>query len=738
MTDIRKQLLAAFDAEHREHLQAIRSALDHADRGEIDLTDVFRRAHSLKGAARAVDLPAVEEVAHQLEALFSQVLEGQQSLDAPTVATVRQNLDLIEDLVADMSKPPEPKPQAPTVPASTPASGEPEPPAPKADATDSGAGSYLRVAAEQMEDLSDSMHRLLTELQADEGIDDTLRQIEQEIRGLRRGWDQLYAQVNALGSAARQESNAAAIRSGGSFAPRLRDFDQGLKTLFRRLSALSRDRRQSRWSIEQAASQVRDNIDRVSLVSAETVFGGFGHMVREIARKAGRDVHVRSIGLDIQVDRQVLQTLKDPVMHLLRNAVSHGAEIPEERVAGGKPERAEVTLELASRGGRLAISIRDDGRGPDLRRIEQVAIERGLLQPRSPDHPPPMMDQLLALVFTPGFSTAAEVDRLSGRGMGLSVVAEAVRRLQGSVLLRPRYPHGTEVLLNVPFTTARQPLLLLEAEERMFGMPSHAVERLLRLRSDGLESVEGRPAARIEIGGQDVIVPVVALAALTGSPNAPLPTEAGHVKAVLVRHGSRTCALAVNAFHDVRTMLVSDVQAIGLSDLVSGTVLLENEMPALVLSPDKLVDHWVRNEGRLAAGGLGLAQWAPEDERRARTILVVDDSITTRTLEKSILEAQGYEVLLSVDGIDALHVLRSGEAIVDLVIADVEMPRMDGFGLLQAIKNDPRLSTLPVILMTSRADPEDVRKGLDLGASAYITKQKFDQRELLATIGQVL
>ena len=368
MTDIRKQLLAAFDAEHREHLQAIRAALDHADRGEIDLTDVFRRAHSLKGAARAVDLPAVEEVAHQLEALFSQVLEGQQSLDAPTVATVRQNLDLIEDLVADMSKPPEPKPAGrPPCRLRRPHPANRNLRLRKPMRPDSGAGSYLRVAAEQMEELSDSMHRLLTELQADEGIDDTLRQIEQEIRGLRRGWDQLYAQVNALGSAARQESNAAAIRSGGSFAPRLRDFDQGLKTLFRRLSALSRDRRQSRWSIEQAASQVRDNIDRVSLVSAETVFGGFGHMVREIARKAGRDVHVRSIGLDIQVDRQVLQALKDPVMHLLRNAVSHGAETPEERVARGKPERAEVTLELASRGGRLAISIRDDGRGPDLR-----------------------------------------------------------------------------------------------------------------------------------------------------------------------------------------------------------------------------------------------------------------------------------------------------------------------------------------------------------------------------------
>ncbi|KFG67787.1 response regulator [Microvirga sp. BSC39] len=738
MTDIRKQLLVAFEVEHREHLDAIRSALDHAGRGEIDLTDVFRRAHSLKGAARAVDLPAVEDVAHQLEAVFWQVLEGQQSLDEPTLATVRRNLDTIEDLVADVLKPPAVRAPVQSAPASPTAPRESEPSLAQADTiVDSGGGSYLRVSAEQMEELSTSMHQLLTVLQANESLDDDLRQIEIDSRGLRRNWDHLQEQMNALGANAQHGYNATQ-RSTASFAPRLRDFDQSLKTLLRKVSALTRERRQSSWSIDQAARQVRENIDRVSLVSAETVFGGFGQMVREIARKAGRDVHVRSIGLDIQVDRQVLQALKDPVMHLLRNAVSHGAEPPDERITKGKPERAEVTLELASRGGRLVIGIRDDGRGPDLARIEQVAIERGLLQPRAPGHPPPMMDQLLALVFTPGFSTAGEVDRLSGRGMGLSVVAEAVRKLQGSALLRPRYPHGTEVVLNVPFTAARQPLLLLEAEGRMYGLPAHAVERLLRLRANALESVEGRPAARIEIGGQDAVVPLVALAALTGSPNAPLPTEAGHVKAVLVRHGSRTCALAVNAVHDVRTMLVSDVQAIGLNDLVSGTVLLEDEMPGLVLSPDRLIEHWIRNEGRLAAGGLGLTGWAPEEERQARTILVVDDSITTRTLEKSILEAQGYEVLLSVDGIDALHVLRSGEAMIDLVIADVEMPRMDGFGLLQAIKNDPRLSTLPVILMTSRADPEDVRKGLDLGASAYITKQKFDQRDLLATIGQVL
>ncbi|MFC4175671.1 response regulator [Microvirga sp. GCM10011540] len=754
MTDIRKQLLAAFEVEHREHLHAIRSALDGADRSTIDMADVFRRAHSLKGAARAVDLPAVEEVAHHLEALFSRILEGRQELDKPTIAAVRLSLDTIEDLVAESSGPAgsasaEAALQAlkSTSPGERPAAPPPQKAEerkdhpPKPDATppaDAGAGTYLRVAAEQMEQLSSSMHALVAELQDDEAFDDTLRQIEVEVRGLRRGWDALHAQLVSTAPAGKGSAAERTGRTTGAATPRLRDFDQDLKALFRKLSALARSRKQSSWSIDQAARQLRDDIDRISLVAAETVFGGFGHMVREIAREEGRDVHVRTIGLDLQVDRRVLQALKDPIMHLLRNAVSHGVEPAPERAGKGKPERAEIVLELASRGGRLAVSIRDDGRGPDLQRIEKVAIGRGLLAPRAEDAMPPMLDQLLSLVFTPGFSTADEVDRLSGRGMGLSVVAEAARKLHGSVLMRPRFPWGTEVLLNVPLTAARQSLLLVEAEDRMYGVPSHAVERLLRLRAESLESVEGRPTIRIEVRGQDVVIPVIALAALTGSPNAQIPIEAGNVKAVLVRHGARHCAFAVNAFHDVRTMLVNDVEAIGLDAMVSGTVLMEDEMPALVLNPELLIDHWVRNESRLAAGGMGLSAWAPDKERHATTVLVVDDSITTRTLEKSILEAQGYQVLLSVDGIDALNVLRSGETMVDLVVADVEMPRMDGFGLLQAIKADARISSIPVILMTSRADPEDVRRGLDLGASAYITKQKFDQRELLATIGQLL
>lgn len=750
--DIRKQLLAAFDVEHREHLHAIRGALDAAETGGVDLTDVFRRAHSLKGAARAVELPTVEEIAHQLEALFSRLVDNRQDLDPRTIAAVRLSLDAIEDLTAELDAPSGSASSGPALQALSDLLGQPTPPTsiaplekqgssppprPEPPGTpEQGVGSYLRVAADQMEQLSSSMHQLLAEIQADDAISEDLQQVELDVRGLRRSWDLLQPQMKIMGAGSQFADSGS--RSTGAFTSRLRAFDQDLRGLFRTLSTLARTRKKSAWTVEQAARRVRDDIDRVSLVSAETVFGNFGPMVRDIAREEERDVHVRTIGLDIQVDRQVLQALKDPVMHLLRNAVSHGLEPTAERAAKGKPERGEITLELASRGGRLAVSVRDDGRGPDLLRIENVAVERGLLPKRSAGERMPRMDQLLSLVFTPGFSTAAAVDRLSGRGMGLSVVAEAARKLHGSVLLRPRFPWGTEALLSVPFTAARQPLLLAEAEGRTFGFPTYGIERLLRLRSESLESVEGRPAARIEIAGRDVVVPVVALAALTGSPNAQIPIENKSVKAVLVSHGARYCAFAVNAFDDVRTMLVSDIDVVGVSEIASGTVMLEGELPALVLSPERLVEHWIRHESHLAASGLGLAEWSDDAQKHTTTILVVDDSITTRTLEKSILEAQGYRVLLSVDGIDALYVLRSGETIVDVVIADVEMPRMDGFGLLQAIKADARLATIPVILMTSRAAPGDIRRGLDLGASAYITKQNFDQRELLATIGQLL
>ena len=762
--DLRQELLAAFGIEHQDHLQAIRAALAAVEHGEpFDLRDVFRRAHSLKGAARAVDLPVVEEMAHRLETVFSRVGEGSLPLGPATRAAVQLGLDGIEGYVAALqgeapaelpaaaqqaldrllgqaaAPPPATRqpasaaasasapPAAP--PATSPADAPPTPqasspadqpaPAPAAAAEPAGgAVEYLRVNAGQVEGLAGAVQAMADALAGQSALGAELRALEAEVRALRRDW----------------ESGARDGRPG----PAARSLDRDLTQLFRHVTRIGREQRGAAWTVEAALAALRRQVERITLVPAEAVLGSLGRMARELVRESGQAVAVRLEGLDLQADRRVLQALKDPATHLLRNAVSHGLESPAERAAQGKPAEAEIGLRLAARGGLLMLTVFDDGRGPDLARIEAVAVQRGLLPPRRTDQPPPPDDRVLSLVFEPGFSTSAAVDRLSGRGIGLSVVAETARRLRGNAVLRPRRPWGAEVEVAVPLTAAREPVLLFGVGGQTYGLPSRGVERLMRLRIAEVETVEGQPVVRIEAGGRDVIAPMMALPTLLGQPAGPIPVEAGHVTAVLLRSGERRCALAVEVLHDVRSLTVEALDAPGLeAGLVVGAVPMgTGAPPALVLSPEGLVGRWLRDEGRLAAAGLGLlpAQAAGE----AATILVVDDSITTRTLEKSILEAQGFRVLLSVDGLDALNRLRGGEVPVDLIIADVEMPRMDGFGLLQALKNDPRLAPIPVILMTSRSSPEDMRRGLDLGAGAYITKQKFDQRQLLATIGQML
>jgi len=744
VSDFRRELLAVFQAEHQEHLRVLRGILDDAAQGvHPDIREASRRAHTLKGAARAVDLPVVEQLASRLETLFMAVETRARELDREAIDAVQRGLDGIEGFVAataegadppaprgaiealdrllGIAAPPAETPQAAPPQAPVPEPAESAPPAPVAPVE------YLRVSAEQVDRLSSAVHAVVAELQRREAFAGTLRRLEEELRTLGRGGDELRRQAGPF------------TGPEGTLRSRLDDFDRDLRALVRRVAGLSRNWNGEAWALDQAARRLREEAERISLVPAEEVLGPLGRMARDTVREEGRNAAVRLENLDLRADRRVLQALKDPVLHMLRNAVSHGVEPEAERVAKGKPPQAEVGLQLASLGGRLVVTVFDDGRGPDLARIEEVAIRRGLMQPRAPGDLPPHPDQLLSVVFEPGFSTATEVNRLSGRGMGLSVVAEAARALGGSAQLRPRYPWGTEVEISVPFSAALQSLLLVEAESRILALPAHGILRLLRFRTDSLERVEGRPVARIGIGGKDVLAPVVALSTLLRSHAAELPVESGHVHAVLLRRGARHCAVAVEALREVRTLLVGDADTPGLdAELVSGAALLEDDMPVLVLSPEGLVGRWMRDESRLAAGGLGLAEARPAQAGAQPTILVVDDSITTRTLEKSILEAQGYRVVLSVDGVDALSVLRTGEAVIDLVIADIEMPRMDGFALLQAMKADPRLAPIPVILMTSRADPEDVRRGLELGAGAYVTKQKFDQRELLATIGQLL
>ena len=712
--ELRRELLAAFEAEYREHLRAIRTMLDDGPLSGASLRDVFRRAHSLKGAARAVDLPQVEDIAHMLESLLAKAVERGEPLPPADAAAVSRGLDGIE---ARMRAPNAPEP-----------ADEPLPAAPGFD-TNAGPDATLRVPATEIDGLAETLHALSEAVLDRERSRDGLAEAASEIRELLALWD------------------SPAV-SAAAASPVFVEFEQGLRQLARRQSGRSRSMRALDDRLDQAVGSLQAGLERIALVEADSVFGPLAGMARELGREAGAELRVRLQGMALRAERRVLQALRDPAIQLLRNAVSHGLQTS---TGPGGPAGGllSIVLSLALHAGRLELRVEDDGAGPDLGRIEAIARGRGLLPF---DGTAAVLDEpaLLALTFAPGFSTASGLDRLSGRGMGLSVVAEAARRLDGTVTLQRRPEGGTVVLLSVPLAARRQPLLLVETAGSLFGLPGEAVQRLVLVDPERIDRPQGRPLVRLA-GAADGeakdeaaheenrdILPLTWLATLL-DPQTPwgVPAGSARLPCVLLAARGRRCLVVVERLHDVRTLLVRAPDLIGLDRrLVAGIAQEGNGRPVLVLEPDTVLD-------RLLSATLR----APPAENPARavgrpaspaTILVVDDSITTRTLEKTILQAQGYRVLVAVDGLAALDVLRTAQWEVDVVVADVEMPQLDGFGLLAAMRDDPRLAGIPTLLMTSRNQQADIRRGLELGARAYIAKQDFDQGLLLATIAQML
>jgi two-component system chemotaxis sensor kinase CheA len=697
MSDFRQELLAAFDAEYRDHLAVVRAALGVARRGgAADRQDIFRRIHSLKGAARAVDLPAVASLSHDLEAFLAGLIENGETLDRSRIDVIERGLDDIESTI-------------------TGASAEPEAPA------DEPALGYVRVEQAQVADLAAAAVQLAQAVERHDGLGARLLAIEQSARRARRALEPLLHAANAP---------PALLEVAAELTATARD-SAGARHAFR----------DSAWALDGALRRVREDVDRIGLVAAETVFGPMARMLRDLARDEGVEIDADFQGLELQADRRVLQGLKDAVLQLLRNAVSHGTASAAYRRGRDLPAATRITLMVKTINGRLIVTVSDDGPGPDLEAIRARALARGLLTPRTAPEATP--EQLMALVFEPGFSTRPDVGQLSGRGMGLSIVAEAARSLHGTTQMLRRSGGGTAVEIAVPLSVAQQSAILMSYGDQIAAVPSAAVAGLLRVRLDRIEPVGGRMCVRPDGPGTARAAPVALLSDLLGHAGAGLPSSDGYVKLAILRgsHGGADLAIAVDHFQDVRTFLVHTAEIVGLdTDLVSGFVLLENEVVAPLLSPDGL-SAAAHRHGGWAGDTRAVTQVAGPP--RPHKILVVDDSLTSRTLEKSILEAQGYRVVTAVDGLAALDLLRSlighgPEGAVDMVLADVEMPRMDGFSLLEAMKSDPALAGIPVIMMTSREAPADVRRGLDLGASAYIAKQTFDQRDLLGAIGRLL
>jgi two-component system chemotaxis sensor kinase CheA len=742
LKDIQQRLLATFQIEHRDHVEQIRSFLATVASGAvqpagIELEEAFRRAHSLKGAARAVDLSAVEGLAHRLETLFSRVRQGALLLDGNVATVIAQVLDASEDCVAAPGENrPSPRfesslraiervlgmqPEARAIP--QPSMPEPAP-LPSFEPLET-----VRIAARSFDGLLRSAGGLIGESLRQNQVTEHLYGIGKQLTLMEKETETVYRGAAASfrrNLASREFSRMEAARDFARVSACLQSVRRDAVSLARQTSAVRRLQQHSTRTVRRLGSQLQQDVWQALMLPAEGLLEGYRKMIRDLARDESKEIEFRVVSTGVHADRRVLEALKDPLMHLLRNTVSHGIEAPAERLAKAKPATGLVTLRIEAEGQRLTITVEDDGKGVDLKRVAEVAVKEGIWSETQASELSPQ--ELSRLLFRPGFSTSRSVTKLAGRGMGLSVVYEAVRRLQGDVDIQPANPNGggTRIRVSVPLSISTHKLLLVSCGEQRFAIPIHAIERLHRLRPGSVGVVEGKPVVVVDRQP----VPLFRMHHLVGTPA--IANSAKTLEVMILRSRGKRVAIAVDAFLRETDAVILDLgPAAPPNGKVSGGILLEDGSIAFVLNVTELLENPVHQELK----SLQPAR-PPEREKSAISILVVDDSLTTRTLEKSILEAHGYKVLIAVDGIDALDKLRT--QIPDLVISDIQMPRLDGFGLLQALKKDPRLARIPVIMVTSLDRPEDQERGLSLGAGAYIVKRKFDQAELLSAIRQIL
>jgi two-component system chemotaxis sensor kinase CheA len=470
------------------------------------------------------------------------------------------------------------------------------------------------------------------------------------------------------------------------------------------LGRLQRDRHMIDATVDGLLTETR----RARMSPAATVLEIFPRMVRDLARSEGKDVEWHAQGGELPVDRRVLEAIKDPLIHLVRNAVGHGLETPQERLAAGKPARGRITAAVRPlENGRIELAVSDDGRGIDPEQVQAAARRARIDSAQDP----------FELVFRSGLSTSFVITDVSGHGLGLPIVKEQAERLGGTVTLESRPGAGITVRLVLPATVATFRGLLVHAGEQRFLLPAEAVERV----------VSGEP---VSVGGREMLrrdgelLPCAALAEVLGvERETPDPPHA----CAIVATGAGRAALVLDAISGEREVLVKELEPplVRVRNIAAAGLLGGGEL-VLVLRPSDLVVGVLEQRGRTARAR------ATDRPERAPRVLVVDDAVTTRAMERGLLELAGYEVVVAVDGVDAWTALKSEP--FDLVVSDVDMPRMDGFELTLRIRADAALAELPVVLVSALEAREDKERGIEVGANAYVVKSSFEQSNLLEII----
>jgi two-component system chemotaxis sensor kinase CheA len=722
-----RQLRATFRLEAAEHVQAISAgllALESArPQAAAELVEtVFREAHSLKGAARAVDYREVERLCQSIEDTFARWRRDDARPTPDELDALHRSLDAISAALAGGGV--VPTRWTPGAPAPLPSVlaqvRQPEPVPATVEAGD--APQTVRIAVAKLEArLLEAEEMLTAKLISTQRVAD-LQGLCSGLAAWRKAWNSFEPQVQGL----RRESAVA----GEGLARMLEFLDwnsEAVKDVETRALALDRTVRQDRYVVGKLVDDLLEESKKLLLLPFSSICGSFAKVVRDLCREQGKQAELRIEGGEVQLDKRILEEIKDPLIHLLRNCVDHGVEPPQVRQQRSKPAQATIVLAVSQLGGnKVEIAVSDDGGGVDAARVAQVAVQRGLVA--AEEAAALGEEAALSLIFLPGMSTRSAVTQVSGRGLGLAIVREKAQKLGGGVTVASDPGGGTSFRIVLPATQATFRGILVTAGGQLLVVPTLHVERVVRIAPQDVHSVERREA--ICVDGRAVALVRLADVLELAPTTAPQPAHVRGEPVLVLGGAEQRIAFAVDSVLDEQEVLVKQLgKPLLRVRNVSGATVLGSGHVAPVLNVADLV-----KSARKAGAALRFVP--PPAAPRQGSVLVAEDSITSRLLLRGILESAGYRVRTAADGLEAFNLLHAES--FDLLVSDVEMPGLDGFELTARVRADARLAELPVVLLTALESREHRERGIDVGAHAYLVKSSFDQSDLLATVRRLI
>ncbi|MDD2236401.1 MAG: hybrid sensor histidine kinase/response regulator [Kiritimatiellae bacterium] len=731
-----------FRMDLQEHARMLDQGLVavESDASAAQLENLMRAAHSIKGSARIIGIDVMGSLAHVMEDIFLAVQRGGTVLTSDVVDVLLQANDLFmsaaerpgDQLAASVEAEAEQyramvarltairdgqgveqpaeagaSPVKRAVP-ETPAPAEVPPTPARADHSDAR---VVRVQAGSLSRLMGLAGEFLVETRSMRRFSDAMQEIKTIQRELNTELERNMDQI-------RQTS--AEVRFSEATQRHLEDVQQCTLDYIERYEQFSR-------RLEQLSDRLYNEVITSRMRPFSDGLHGFPRMVRDVARQLGKEVDYLTEGGNTPVDRDILDRLEAPLSHLIRNAVDHGLEKPEERVRLGKKAQGRILLNAEHRAGMLYITVRDDGCGVDRERLKKKALERRHVTPE-------MAEQLsdsewLQFLFLPGFSTAEKVSDISGRGVGLDVVHAMVREVGGGVTVQSEVGKGTAFVLELPLTLSVLRTLVIRVSGQQFALPLSRIDRLLMVEESEIETLEDRRFFTLE----NEHLGLVQASQVLGLPIQ--SAEGAQHPVMVISDALSRYAVEVGEFIGQRDLVVLPLDArLGKVPNVSAGAIREDGSPLLILDIDDLVrsiEHLL-TYGKPAAGERG----GGRRPQRSKHVLVVDDSITVREVERKLLTGKGYEVTVAVDGVEGWNVLQNGG--FDLVVSDVDMPRMNGIELVERIKSSPQYAAIPVMIVSYKDREEDRLRGLRAGANYYLTKSSFHDETLVQAVEDLI